>query len=106
MSSGDISISGKSTHQNEEKNMFDNILVPIDRSSLAECVLPHVVAVAGTFESRVMLLHVMDSTNQGNRPRAVDPLDWQIRKAEAETYLHDLTLQLQTAGLPTKRHIL
>jgi len=64
--------SGKSTHQNEEKNMFDNILVPIDRSSLAECVLPHVVAIAGTFESRVMLLHVMDSTGQANRPRAVD----------------------------------
>ena len=86
--------------------MFDNILVPIDRSSLAECVLPHVVAVAGAFESRVMLLHVMDSTNQANRPRAVDPLDWQIRKAEAETYLHDLALRLQTAGLSTERHIL
>src|SRR5512135_2742713 len=90
----------------KEKNMFKNILVPIDRSSLAECVLPHVVALAGTFGSRVMLLHVMDSTNQANRPRAVDPLDWQIRKAEAETYMHDLALRLQTAGLSTERHIL
>ena len=87
----------------KEKNMFDNILVPIDRSSLAECVLPHVLAVAGTFESRVTLLHVMDSTNVANQPRTVDPLDWQIRKAEAETYLHDLALRLQTAGLSTER---
>jgi nucleotide-binding universal stress UspA family protein len=89
----------------KEKNMFNNILVPIDRSSLAECVLPHVVAIAGAFESQVMLLHVMDSTSLARQPRAVDPLDWQIRKAEAENYLHDLALRLQTAGLPTERHI-
>jgi len=86
--------------------MFNNILVPIDRSSLAECVLPHVIAIAGVFESQVVLLHVMDSTNLASQPRAVDPLDWQIRKAEAEAYMHDLALRLQKAHLPTERHIL
>jgi len=86
--------------------MFNNLLVPIDRSSLAECVLPHVVALAGAFESQVTLLHVMDSTNLASQPRAVDPLDWQIRKAEAENYMHDLALRLQKAGLPTERRSL
>ena len=86
--------------------MFNNILVPLDRSSLAECVLPHVVAIAKAFESQVALLHVMDSANLANQPRTVDPLDWQIRKAEAENYMHDLVLRLQTAGLPTERYIL
>ena len=81
--------------------MFNNILVPLDRSSLAECVLPHVVAIARAFESQVTLLHVMDST-----PRAVDPLDWQIRKAEAEAYMHDLALRLQEASLPIERHLM
>jgi nucleotide-binding universal stress UspA family protein len=83
--------------------MFNNILVPLDRSSLAECVLPHVVAIARAFESQVTLLHVMDSTSQ---PRAVDPLDWQIRKAEAENYMHDLALRLQKVSLPTERHLM
>jgi nucleotide-binding universal stress UspA family protein len=86
--------------------MFKNILVPFDRSSLAECVLPHVIAIAGVFESQVVLLHVMDSTNLASQPRAVDPLDWQIRKAEAEAYMHDLALRLQKARLPIERHIL
>ncbi len=86
--------------------MFNNILVPIDRSALAECVLPHVVAVAGAFESQVILSHVMDSTNLAGQPRAVDPLDWQIRKVEAENYLHDLALRLQRAHLPSEKHIL
>jgi nucleotide-binding universal stress UspA family protein len=81
--------------------MFNKILVPLDRSSLAECVLPHVVAIAGAFESQVTLLHVMDSA-----PRAVDPLDWQIRKAEAENYMHDLALRLQKASLPTERYLM
>ena len=82
------------------------ILVPIDRSSLAECVLPHVVAIAGAFEAQVTLLHVMDSTNLASQPRAVDPLDWQIRRAEAENYMHDLALRLQKATLSTERHVL
>jgi nucleotide-binding universal stress UspA family protein len=86
--------------------MFNTILVPLDRSSLAECVLPHVVAIAGAFESQVMLLHVMDSTHLASQPRAVDPLDWQIRKAEAEAYMHDLALRLQKARLPTERQVL
>jgi nucleotide-binding universal stress UspA family protein len=86
--------------------MFDHILVPVDRSSLAECVLPHVVAVAGAFESDVMLLHVMDSSSLAGQARAVDPLDWQIRTAEAETYLHNLALRLQPARLTVERQVL
>jgi nucleotide-binding universal stress UspA family protein len=86
--------------------MFNNILVPLDRSSLAECVLPHVVAIARAFESQVTLLHVMDSANLASQPRTVDPLDWQIRKAEAENYMHDLALRLQKANLPTERHLM
>jgi len=86
--------------------MFNKILVPLDRSPLAECVLPHVVTIAKAFEAQVTLLHVMDSTNRASQPRAVDPLDWQIRKAEAEAYMHDLALRLQKASLPAQHRIL
>ena len=86
--------------------MFNRILLPLDRSPLAECVLPHAVAVAGAFKSQVTLVHVMDVPHGTNWRRAVDPLNWQIRKAEAESYLGDLVLRLQKAGLPAEKQIL
>jgi len=86
--------------------MFNRILLPMDRSPLAECVLPHAVAIARAFESQVTLVHVMDPPHRANWRRAVDPLNWRIRKAEAESYLGDLTLLLQKAGLPTEKQIL
>jgi nucleotide-binding universal stress UspA family protein len=86
--------------------MFNRILLPMDRSPLAECVLPHTVAVARAFESRVTLVHVMDPPPRANWRRAVDPLNWRIRKAETESYLGDLVFRLQRAGLRTERQVL
>jgi nucleotide-binding universal stress UspA family protein len=86
--------------------MFSQILLPMDRSSLAECVLPHTVAIARAFESQVTLVNVMDPPNQANWRRAVDPLNWQIRKAEATGYLDDLAAGLQHAGLRTECQVL
>jgi len=86
--------------------MFNRILLPMDRSPLAECVLPHAVAMALAFESRLTLVHVMESPQRANWRRAVDPLNWRIRKAEAESYLDDLALRLQTAGLAAEKQIL
>lgn len=84
--------------------MFENILVPLDGSSLAECVLPHVVAVAHASESQVTLLRVLDPVSANTR-RLVDPLDWQIRKAEAETYLQDLTGRLSEQKLRVRQDV-
>lgn len=86
--------------------MFDRILLPLDGSPLAEGVLPHAVAFAHAFESQVTLLHVLDTTRGSGWRRAVDPLNWQIRKAEAETYLHNLTLRLQQTGVTPETQIL
>jgi hypothetical protein len=36
----------------------------------------------------------------------MDPLNWQIRKAEATAYLHEVDLRLQAAGLLAETHIL
>ncbi len=86
--------------------MFDRILLPMDRSSLAECVLPHAVAIAHAFESQVTLVHVMDPPQRATWRRAVDPLNWRIRKAEAESYLSELALRLQKTGLHAEKQIL
>ena len=86
--------------------MFDNILVPLDRSALAECVLPHAVAIARAFQSQITLLTVVESGTRLDRTHGVDPLEWRIRKAEAESYLGSLAEQLQETGLPVKRQML
>jgi nucleotide-binding universal stress UspA family protein len=86
--------------------MFKRILLPLDRSTLAECVLPHTIAIASAFESQVMLLHVMDTPREPRARHAMDPLNWQIRKVEAKTYLHELDLRLQATGLLTETHLL
>ncbi|MCJ7549925.1 MAG: universal stress protein [Anaerolineae bacterium] len=86
--------------------MIDRVLLPLDRSTLAECVLPHAIAVARAFGSQVTLLHVMDTPRVARWQQATDPLNWQIHKTEAMTYLHEVALRLQAAGLLTESHIL
>jgi nucleotide-binding universal stress UspA family protein len=48
----------------------------------------------------------MDASSQATWHRVVDPLNWQIRKVEAETYMRDLSLRLQEAGLRAEVQIL
>ncbi len=79
--------------------MFDRILVPLDGSQLAECVLPHLLAIARPGNSQVFLLRVLEPLINPGRPRAIDPVDWQIRKSEAEVYLDSLAEQLRKYDL-------
>ena len=67
--------------------MFKRILLPLDGSKLAECVLPHLVAIARISEPEVQLLRILEPFGVTARMRMIDPVDWQIRKAEAESYL-------------------
>jgi len=86
--------------------VFRQILLPMDRSPLAECVLPHAVAVARAFESVITLVHAMESPDRSNWRRAVDPLTWRIRSVEAESYLANLAQRVKKAGVLTEKQIL
>jgi nucleotide-binding universal stress UspA family protein len=86
--------------------MFEHILVPLDGSSLAECVLPHVVAVARAFGSRVTLLQVLERTRTPGLTRFVDPLGWYINEAESRAYLNKWITRLQQAGLRVESTLL
>jgi len=86
--------------------VFDHILVPLDGSPLAECVLPHTVAIARAFGTRVTLLRVLERTHTAGRTRPIDPLDWHISKAEAGAYLDGVTARLQEADLRTENTLL
>lgn len=85
--------------------MFKNILVPLDSSTLAEIALPHAQALAQASNARVDLLHVMEQSGAGSQPGKVDPFDWQILKAQAETYLEEMRSRLEGAGVETRAHL-
>ena len=85
--------------------MFKRILLPLDNSNLAECVLPHLVAIAQICEPEVQLLRVLEPFGVTARMRMIDPVDWEIRKAEAESYLTGIAERLQNAGLRVSANI-
>jgi nucleotide-binding universal stress UspA family protein len=86
--------------------MFEHILIPLDGSPLAECVLPHAVALAQAFGSRVTLLQALERGPAADRARTVDPLGWHLRKAEADAYLGGLAARLRKLGLRTESRLL
>jgi len=85
--------------------MFKRILIPLDSSKLAECVLPHLIAIARICEPEVQLMRVSEPFGVTARLRMIDPVDWQIRKAEAESYLLEIASRLQNAGLGVSIHL-
>lgn len=78
--------------------MYRKILVPLDGSELAECVLPHVEAVAKGFEAcEVILLHVVEPLHTGGFDDFIDVDTIKDTLAsKAEEYL--LKTQSQLAG--------
>jgi len=86
--------------------MFDHILVPLDGSPLAECVLPHAVALARALDAQVTVLRVLERPRVTDPTRSIDPLGWHIRKAEAETYLGGVVARLRKVDLRAKKSLL
>lgn len=79
--------------------MFQHILIPLDGSALAETVLPHLFAIYKVDQPKISLLRVLDPSNISPELKPVDPFDWQLRKAEAESYLNEISRRLTTKGL-------
>lgn len=86
--------------------MFDHILVPLDQSSLAEFVLPHAAAFAEVYDADVKLVHVMECPAPSERNKPVDPLTWEFCRAEADSYLKNISNRFQEIGLPAEAVLL
>jgi nucleotide-binding universal stress UspA family protein len=86
--------------------MFNPILVPLDGSPLAECVLPHVRAISQVFDAKIILLQVMDKNRADVSTQFIDLLNWQINKTEAMLYLKRIDDQLRNSALQTKINVL
>jgi nucleotide-binding universal stress UspA family protein len=86
--------------------MFEHLLIPLDGSSLAECVLPHGLAMAQTLGARATLLQVVEQMQSHGQSRAIDPLEWHYSEAEAGAYLQDVAERLHLAGVSAARVLL
>lgn len=79
--------------------MINHILVPLDGSTLAECVLPHVAAIAPVANARITLLHVLQSITNGRGAPAIDPVEWHLQKQNAEKYMEGIVNRLNEVGI-------
>jgi nucleotide-binding universal stress UspA family protein len=79
--------------------MFERMLVPLDGSPLAECVLPHVVAMAAPLGAKVTVLHVSEPPDADEAVQPVNAVTWQLKKVEAEAYVDGVAARLREAGL-------
>jgi nucleotide-binding universal stress UspA family protein len=86
--------------------MFKKILAPLDMSALAESVLPHVITVAKTFQSSILLLVVSETIGSSSRSLSVDPLEWQIKRVEDDAYIQRIRTELRNAGLEAEAQLM
>ena len=86
--------------------MISHILVPLDGSALAECVLPHVLAIAPSVNARITLLHVLEPPRAKGGEQAIDPLEWILKKRMAEVYLDGIARQLWEADCKVENVLL
>lgn len=86
--------------------MLEHILLPLDGSALAERVLPHAVALTEAFGSKLTLLRVVYQEQDANCHSIVNPMDWQMRKTEAESYLRSVQKRLKEVEIDSEIQII
>jgi nucleotide-binding universal stress UspA family protein len=86
--------------------MFDTILVPLDGSQLADCVLPHVVAITRSFDAEITLLRMLEKNQAGVSAQMFDLLNWQINKTKSALYLEKTKARLQDLGLRARTAVI
>lgn len=86
--------------------MFDPILVPLDGSQLAECVLPHAAAFAHSFEAELTLLRILEKNQTGATAQLFDLLNWQIQKTKATLYLEEIKARFKESNIRARAIIL
>jgi len=86
--------------------MFDTILVPLDGSQIADCVLPHVVSIARPFNAEVTLLRMLEKNQTGQSAQLFDLLNWQINKTRAALYLEKTKAFFQESSIRARTMVM
>lgn len=77
--------------------MFEKILLPLDGSAMAERSTPHAIEFARIFNSKILVLHVLESETSTEQIEHTEPLNWQLHKAKTELYLHKIANQIRSS---------
>jgi nucleotide-binding universal stress UspA family protein len=91
----------------EDMEMYKKLMVPLDGSDLAECVVPHVEAIAkGCETEEIILLRVVEPERMYRvSESAIDPNLAEIRESErkknAAAYLDTIVKRFADMGLKT-----
>jgi len=75
--------------------MFKQLLAPLDGSAIAECTLPHLVALAHAYEAQVTLVNVLEPSETALGGQPINPLEWELSRAEAQAYLDKVGQRLR-----------
>ncbi len=86
--------------------MLKQIIVPLDGSAFAECVLPHAVAMARAFDAQVSLLQVIDQPTTMDAISSIDPVSWRLKKTEIELYLNTIKSRLENQGVKVEKDLI
>jgi nucleotide-binding universal stress UspA family protein len=86
--------------------MFDLILVPLDGSQLAECVLPHITSIARSFDAEITLIRMLEKNQASASAPLFDLVNWQISKTKAALYLEKTKARFQESGLRAQAMVL
>ena len=82
--------------------MYDTILVPLDGSPRAELILPHVETMAKCFNSRVILLNVLEPVHIMTSAAPVDFIEASVeaeQSRDARIYLQGLENRFRDLGI-------
>jgi nucleotide-binding universal stress UspA family protein len=91
--------------------MYKRIMVPLDGSQIAECVIPHIEAIVGKSAARVELITVVEPLDIPTRGQ-IAISDDEIKqidnegKNEATKYLKQVSSRLTRAGIHADTEIL
>ena len=85
--------------------MLDHILVPLDGSPLAECVLPHATVLAKAFNAQIILVHILEQPSASLQLPKADPLDWYLKKSAAAQYLDSIRTRLEADHLAVQTQL-
>lgn len=80
------------------------ILFPLSGTPLDDAALPHALGMAAALGARVHLVRVLESRDTGEGP--VNPVDWHVKKQNAEAALERLALPFRQAEIDLREAIL
>lgn len=81
-----------------ERAVIRRIAVCVDRSPIADRILPHAISIARALGAELTALHVVEPLRPSEFLAPADAFDWEVRRAEARRYLELIAARNRAAG--------